>query len=52
MPGDLVIVMTGETFRADGIVLTAADLQIDESSLTGAVVSSPEAPRDCAGARQ
>ena len=35
VPGDLVMVMTGETFPADGIVLTGADLQIDESSLTG-----------------
>ena len=35
VPGDLVMVVTGETFPADGIVLTGADLQIDESSLTG-----------------
>jgi Ca2+-transporting ATPase len=35
VPGDLVMVMTGETFPADGIVLTGADLQSDESSLTG-----------------
>jgi Ca2+-transporting ATPase len=35
VPGDLVIVTTGETFPADGIVLTGADLQVDESSLTG-----------------
>ena len=35
VPGDLAIVMTGEPFPADGIVLTGADLQVDESSLTG-----------------
>jgi Ca2+-transporting ATPase len=35
VPGDLATVITGETFPADGIVLTGADLQVDESSLTG-----------------
>ena len=35
VPGDLATVVTGETFPADGIVLTGADLQADESSLTG-----------------
>jgi Ca2+-transporting ATPase len=35
VPGDLVMVTTGETIPADGIVLTGADLQVDESSLTG-----------------
>jgi Ca2+-transporting ATPase len=35
VPGDLAIVMTGEPFPADGIVLTGTDLQVDESSLTG-----------------
>jgi len=35
VPGDLAIVITGEPFPADGIVLTGADLQVDESSLTG-----------------
>jgi Ca2+-transporting ATPase len=35
VPGDLATVMTGETFPADGVVLTGADLQVDESSLTG-----------------
>jgi Ca2+-transporting ATPase len=32
VPGDLAIVMTGEPFPADGIVLTGAALQVDESS--------------------
>ena len=35
VPGDLATVMTGEMFPADGIVLTGADVQVDESSLTG-----------------
>lgn len=35
VPGDLVTVTTGETFPADGMVLTGDDLQVDESSLTG-----------------
>lgn len=35
VPGDVATVMTGETFPADGIVLNGADLQVDESSLTG-----------------
>lgn len=35
VPGDLATVMTGETFPADGLVLSGADLQVDESSLTG-----------------
>ena len=35
VPGDLASVMTGEPFPADGIVLTGADLQVEESSLTG-----------------
>jgi Ca2+-transporting ATPase len=35
VPGDVATVVTGETFPADGIVLAGADLQVDESSLTG-----------------
>ena len=35
VPGDLAIVVTGETFPADGLVLTGVDVQVDESSLTG-----------------
>lgn len=35
VPGDLVIVNAGEYFPADGIILTAENAQVDESSLTG-----------------
>lgn len=35
VPGDLVSVKAGEYFPADGIVLDAKNLQVDESSLTG-----------------
>ena len=52
VPGDLVMVMTGETFPADGIVLTGADLQIDESSLTGESYPVRKRPLSRTGARQ
>jgi P-type Ca2+ transporter type 2C len=35
VPGDLAVVMSGETFPADGIIVDGADIQADESSLTG-----------------
>jgi Ca2+-transporting ATPase len=35
VPGDLALVTTGDMFPADGIVLDGADLQVEESSLTG-----------------
>lgn len=35
VPGDLVLVSTGEPFPADGIVVAGSDLQADESALTG-----------------
>jgi Ca2+-transporting ATPase len=35
VPGDLVLVAAGEPFPADGIVIDGADLQSDESILTG-----------------
>jgi len=35
VPGDLVLVSAGEAVPADGIILAGADLQADESSLTG-----------------
>lgn len=44
VPGDLVLVKAGEYFPADGIILTAENAQVDESSLTGetfAVTKSP-----------
>ncbi len=35
VPGDLVEVATGEPFPADGLIVLGAELQVDESSLTG-----------------
>lgn len=35
VPGDLAIVAAGEPFPADGIVIGGAELQVDESALTG-----------------
>jgi Ca2+-transporting ATPase len=35
VPGDLAVVTSGETFPADGIIVDGADIQADESSLTG-----------------
>ncbi len=51
VPGDLAIVAAGEGFPADGIVTAGAELQADESTLTGEafpVRKRPlvEAPRD------
>jgi Ca2+-transporting ATPase len=35
VPGDLVEVASGEPFPADGLVVSGAELQVDEASLTG-----------------
>ena len=35
VPGDLAVVASGETFPADGVIIDGADIQTDESSLTG-----------------
>lgn len=35
VPGDLVMVSTGSSFPADGLIVQGQDLQVDESSLTG-----------------
>jgi Ca2+-transporting ATPase len=35
VPGDLAVVLPAEAFPADGIIIAGADLQVDESSLTG-----------------
>jgi Ca2+-transporting ATPase len=35
VPGDLVEVASGEGFPADGLIIAGAELQVDESSLTG-----------------
>jgi len=43
VPGDLLVLEEGEFIHADGIVRTAANLAIDESSLTGE--SEPQSKR-------
>lgn len=35
VPGDLVVIAAGQSFPADGVVLMADNLQVDESALTG-----------------
>ncbi|HET9490672.1 MAG TPA: cation-transporting P-type ATPase [Methylomirabilota bacterium] len=35
VPGDLVVVVPGEPFPADGLIVSGAELQVDESTLTG-----------------
>ncbi|RUR19491.1 cation-transporting P-type ATPase [Legionella sp. km535] len=35
VPGDLVMIQAGEIIPADGLILTAENIQIEESSLTG-----------------
>ena len=44
VPGDLVRVETGESFPADGLILSGESLQADESSLTGEAYPVPKAP--------
>ena len=41
--GDIVIVETGDEVPADGKLLEATDLQVDESSLTGELLTNKEA---------
>lgn len=35
VPGDLVVVAAGESFPADGVLVAATDLQVEEAALTG-----------------
>lgn len=35
VPGDLITIHAGEYFAADGLIVSAQDVQVDESSLTG-----------------
>ena len=40
--GDVVIIETGDEVPADGMLLQATDLQVDESSLTGELLTNKE----------
>lgn len=42
VPGDLAFVAAGESFPADGIVVDAAEAQVDESALTGESLPVPK----------
>lgn len=44
VPGDLVVVPSGDPFPADGLVLEGAGLQVDESALTGEAYPVPKRP--------
>jgi Ca2+-transporting ATPase len=44
VPGDLTVVAPGEPFPADGLVVAGADLQADESMLTGEAYPVPKRP--------
>jgi Ca2+-transporting ATPase len=44
VPGDLAIVSASEPFPADGIILAAREVQVDESALTGEAFPVPKQP--------
>lgn len=44
VPGDLAVVASGEPFPADGLVVDGAELQADESTLTGEAFPVPKRP--------
>ncbi len=44
VPGDLAVVASGEPFPADGLVIAGAELQADESTLTGEAYPVPKRP--------
>jgi Ca2+-transporting ATPase len=50
VPGDVAIVRAGEAFAADGIVVAGADLQAEESSLTGEAYPLAKRPLDTVAA--
>ncbi|KAN0125537.1 P-type ATPase [Russula decolorans] len=48
VPGDLVTFSTGDRIPADLRILSAADLEVDESSLTGETTTRTKDPAPCA----
>ena len=52
VPGDLVTFSTGDRIPADLRILSAADLEIDESSLTGETTTRRKDPAPCAEATE
>lgn len=44
VPGDLAIIGSGDSFPADGMILSGAELQVDESALTGESYPVRKAP--------
>ena len=49
VPGDLVMLAAGDSVPADGVILYAAFLQINQSSLTGESAPSLKRPRETDG---
>ncbi len=50
VPGDVALVEAGESFPADGVLLEATDVQVDESSLTGESYPVRKRPLETPGA--
>jgi len=44
VPGDLVVLATGDSIPADGLFLATTDVQVDESALTGEAYPVPKRP--------
>jgi Ca2+-transporting ATPase len=44
VPGDLAIISAGEPFPADGVIIVAREVQVDESVLTGEAYPVPKQP--------
>ena len=49
VPGDLVLLASGESFPADGLIVRGEALQVDESALTGEAFPAHKTPVGSAG---